>query len=183
MEANPRVLLPDAEMMRLFAHPLRIRIIGSLRVDGPATSAILARRLGTDSGQTSHHLRLLARHGLIEEAPELGRGRERWWKAAHDSTRWPDLGGAEAMRTVQRTARAVWDNAIETFYAGVAEQRWSADWQRAAASSDYVIRTTPQRLERLWSEIEHLIREAATSGTDAEQVLVVLHAYPRREPS
>jgi DNA-binding transcriptional ArsR family regulator len=78
------VLLTETETLRAMAHPLRMRILGSLRADGPATSTILARRLGTDSGQTSHHLRLLGRYGFVVDAPELGRGprgRERWWKA------------------------------------------------------------------------------------------------------
>ncbi|MFC7278760.1 helix-turn-helix domain-containing protein [Paractinoplanes rhizophilus] len=187
-------LVADAGMMRLLAHPLRMRIVGSLRVDGPATSAILARRLETDTGQTSHHLRLLARHGLVEEAPEHGKGthgRERWWKAVHDSTLWSDLGvgGAEAQAAVQRTARAVWDRTIDAFFAQVAAQKWSEDWQRAAASSDYVLRTTPERLESLNAEIERLIREAdigdstaADAASDAETVIVVLHSYPHRPP-
>jgi predicted ArsR family transcriptional regulator len=179
-------LVADAGMMRLLAHPLRMRIVGSLRVDGPATSAILARRLETDTGQTSHHLRLLARYGLIEEAPEHGkgsRGRERWWKAVHDSTLWSHLGvgGAEAQTAVQRTVRAVHDQVIETFFAQVAAQKWSDAWQQAAASSDYVIRTTPERLERLSAEIERLIREADTpEAGGAEKVMVVVHTYPHR---
>jgi hypothetical protein len=183
---NP--LVADAGMMRLLAHPLRMRIVGSLRVDGPATSAILARRLATDTGQTSHHLRLLARYGLVEEAPEHGKGthgRERWWKAVHDATLWSDLGvgGAETQTMVQRTARAIWDQLIESFFAQVAARKWSDEWRRVAASSDYVIRTTPDRLERLNAEIERLIREAdlgETGGPSAEKVLFVLHSYPHR---
>ena len=83
--AGPRELrLTEVGAMRAMAHPLRMRILGSLRIDGPATSAMLARRLDTDSGQTSHHLRQLARFGFVVEAPELGKGshgRERWWRA------------------------------------------------------------------------------------------------------
>ncbi|BFU43949.1 helix-turn-helix domain-containing protein [Krasilnikovia sp. MM14-A1004] len=189
MEPSTNALVASPELMRLIAHPLRMRIVGSLRMDGAATSAILARRLGTDSGQTSHHLRLLARHGLVEEATELGKGahgRERWWKAVHDSTFWASagVGGAEAMMAVQKTARAVWDQAIDTFHEQVATQQWNAAWQQAAASSDYVVRTTPERLERLCTDIERLIREADigdTAEADAEKVLVVLHTYPHRE--
>src|ERR1700754_3119944 len=66
--------LSDVGAMRAMAHPLRMKILGSLRIDGPATSAILARRLNTDSGQTSHHLRQLAKYGFVTEAPELHRG-------------------------------------------------------------------------------------------------------------
>ena len=172
------VTLTDAQMLRVMAHPLRMRIVGSLRLDGPATSAILARRLGTDSGQTSHHLRLLARHGYVEEAPELGRGswgRERWWKAVHEETR---FGGgepayAESFKAFERTARAIWDDAIEAFHAG----SWSPEWRRVAGSSDFVVRTTPERLEQLQAEIEQLIRSYDTGG---EKVMVVLHTYPRR---
>ncbi|GIE97530.1 winged helix-turn-helix domain-containing protein [Paractinoplanes rishiriensis] len=178
-------LLADAAMMRLLAHPLRMRILGSLRVDGPATSAILARRLATDTGQTSHHLRLLARHGLVADAPEQHRrGRERWWKAVHDSTVWSDLGvgGADTMRAVQHAARQVYDQAIDTYHAEVARQEWSAGWQRVAASSDYVIRTTPERLDRLCADIERLVRGAGEEAADTEKVLVVLHTYPLRAP-
>jgi predicted ArsR family transcriptional regulator len=175
------VTVTDAAMMRLMAHPLRMRIVGSLRVDGPATSAILARRLDTDSGQTSHHLRLLARHGFVVEAPEKGRGshgRERWWKAVHDTTLFD--GGREDGVAVDRASRAAWDAWIEAFHAQVAQQRWSPEWQRAAEGSDQVIRTTPERLERLREQIWALVEQARTNEPGAEQVLVVLQTYPHR---
>jgi hypothetical protein len=38
---------------------------------------------------TSHHLRQLAKHGFIEEVPELARGRERWWRSARVDWRVP----------------------------------------------------------------------------------------------
>ena len=183
MAEKSKVVLTDAAMMRAMAHPLRMNIVGSLRLDGPATSAILARRLGTDSGQTSHHLRLLARHGFVVEAPEQGRGthgRERWWKAAHESTLWGDDAGAEDLAAVNRVARAVYDQVINQFHAEAAHQRWSTEWLEAAGTSDYVVRTTPGGLERLQERIVEAIREADTPEPGAETVVVVLHTYPRR---
>ncbi|MBU2664502.1 helix-turn-helix domain-containing protein [Actinoplanes bogorensis] len=174
------VTLTDAAMMRVMAHPMRMRIVGSLRLDGPATSAILARRLGTDSGQTSHHLRMLARHGFVAEAPERGRGsrgRERWWKAAHDSTTW---AGAEGGAALERAARQLWDLMAEQFHQEVVHGRWSPEWFDAAASSDRVIRTTPEGLARLHDRIDQLITEADAPGPGAETVVVVTQAYPRR---
>jgi MFS family permease len=115
-----------------------MQIIGSLRVDGPATSAMLARRLGTDSGQTSHHLRLLARHGFVAEAPELGKGRhgrERWGKSATDSTHWTDnldnLGpdGAEAIRALEQAAARVWDSLVDVYRDQVARGEWNPAWR------------------------------------------------------
>ncbi|MGW1769551.1 ArsR/SmtB family transcription factor, partial [Streptomyces sp. NPDC002073] len=92
----------DARTLRGLAHPLRIRLLGALRHDGPATASRLAERLGESSGATSYHLRQLASYGFVEDAPEHGKGRERWWRAAHDGTRFdekltsdpnPEVGG------------------------------------------------------------------------------------------
>ncbi|MFF5078497.1 winged helix-turn-helix domain-containing protein [Actinoplanes sp. NPDC000266] len=176
------VIVTDAVLMRVMAHPLRMRIVGSLRVDGPATSAILARRLGTDSGQTSHHLRLLARHGFVADAPELGRGthgRERWWRAAHKATEFGN-GSREDEVAVERASREVWGAWIETFHAQVAQGRWSPEWRAATVGSDQVIRTTPERLQRLEEQIWQAVEEARTNEPGAEQVLVILQAYPHR---
>ncbi|MEV4347254.1 helix-turn-helix domain-containing protein [Actinoplanes sp. NPDC049596] len=173
------IVITDAVLMRVMAHPLRMRIVGSLRVDGPATSAILARRLGTDTGQTSHHLRMLARHGFVEDAPEQNRGRERWWRAVHEATIFGG-GRREDEVAVERTSRAAWAAWIETFHAQVAQRGWSPEWQAAGNGSDQVIRTTPERLDRLREQIWELVEQARTNEPGAEQVLIVLQTYPHR---
>ncbi|WP_084533117.1 winged helix-turn-helix domain-containing protein [Nocardia fusca] len=63
------------------AHPLRQRILRALAENGPATSTALGAPLGENTGATSYHLRQLAQHGFIEEAPELAKGNERWWRS------------------------------------------------------------------------------------------------------
>jgi hypothetical protein len=179
--------LTGTDTLRAMAHPLRMRILGSLRVDGPATSAMLARRLGTDSGQTSHHLRLLARYGFVVDAPELGRGargRERWWKAGSDATRWTDdLGpeSADAVAAIEAAARQVWDQADGHYREQATAGAWSAQWREAAGAGDFVLRTTPAGLTALRTAFARLVREhEAADEEDAETVLVVLQAYPRR---
>jgi DNA-binding transcriptional ArsR family regulator len=176
-----RLRLTSVEALRAMAHPLRMLILGSLRIDGPATSAILARRLETDSGQTSHHLRLLARAGFVTEAPELGkgpRGRERWWKAGSASTAWPDLPGEySAVGVFEDAARAAWEAMIATYRS----QAWSPEWRAAAGGGDSVIRTTPAGLAALQDEL-HRVIEAHDRGDEsgAETVVVVVQAIPRR---
>ena len=86
MELTPSVT-PDAAGLKALAHPVRLKMLGMLRIDGPATATSLAARLGLNSGATSYHLRQLADHGFIVDDQERGNGRERWWKAAHQSTR------------------------------------------------------------------------------------------------
>ncbi|WP_067461502.1 ArsR/SmtB family transcription factor [Actinomadura macra] len=80
--------ITDPRQVRLLAHPLRQRIAEVMR-RGPVSSTTLARALGQSTGATSYHLRQLARHGFIEEVPELGRGRERWWRVVAADRRLP----------------------------------------------------------------------------------------------
>jgi len=80
----------DPRSLRGLAHPLRMRLLSTLRHDGPATASQLAEKLGESSGATSYHLRQLAAHGFVEDDPERGKGRERWWRAAKEGTRFDD---------------------------------------------------------------------------------------------
>jgi len=94
----------DAQLLRAMAHPLRLRLIGALRKDGPATASELARRLGESSGSTSYHLRQLERYGFIEDDRERNGGRERPWRAVDEGMEWTldtdDAGLVEANRAL-----------------------------------------------------------------------------------
>ena len=81
--------LRDAAPLAALAHPFRSRIMDALKVDGPSTASMLAARTGQAVGNASHHLKVLAAAGLVEEAPELARDRrERWWRLVSAGTRW-----------------------------------------------------------------------------------------------
>src|SRR3954453_10729258 len=69
------------EQIRAMVHPIRWRIVEAVD-DGPQTATTIGEALGLSSGVTSYHLRVLAEAEVIEEAPELGKGRERWWRAS-----------------------------------------------------------------------------------------------------
>ena len=69
------------------AHPLRARLHALLRTGGPATATRLAAALGTNSGATSYHLRVLAEAGLVDDA-EGNTGRQRRWQANERPAVW-----------------------------------------------------------------------------------------------
>jgi DNA-binding transcriptional ArsR family regulator len=69
--------------LRGLSHPIRVRLLWHLQDHGPATASQLGRRLGQSSGVTSYHLRILAELGFVEDDPERGDGRDRWWRAVH----------------------------------------------------------------------------------------------------
>lgn len=71
----------DPETLKAVAHPLRQRIVLELAVQEHARAADLAKALGEPANSVSFHLRVLAKAGLIEEAPEFARDkRDRVWR-------------------------------------------------------------------------------------------------------
>src|SRR3954467_587049 len=91
---RPRHLRLDSQALRVLAHPLRARLLSELRLHGAATATSLARRLVTNTGATSYHLRKLAEVGLVVETEE-GHGKQRFWAAAQDSHGWQDADVAD----------------------------------------------------------------------------------------
>ncbi|MFC9248617.1 ArsR/SmtB family transcription factor [Streptomyces sp. NPDC057136] len=86
--------ITELAALKALAQPRRQQILQHLTVNGPATSAILARALGLNTGATSYHLRELARYGFVEDTtPEdvegPGSRRRRWWKAVPGDRRFP----------------------------------------------------------------------------------------------
>ena len=80
MVADARHTRPGPEALKAFVHPLRIAMFEYLVDHGPATATQLAQATGESTGQTSYHLRQLAKHGFVEDDPEHTGGRERWWR-------------------------------------------------------------------------------------------------------
>src|SRR6202034_3120104 len=60
--------LKDPRALRAYAHPVRMKLVGLLRTEGPLTATRAAELLGESSGTCSFHLRQLAKYGLVEGA-------------------------------------------------------------------------------------------------------------------
>ena len=153
------------------AHPTRLRILGSLRIHGPQTGAMLGDRVGEAAGTVSYHLRTLARAGLVERTEPHGDDRrEHWWAARHESTTWEPATALDD--PAEAAASTALQHAIGTVYA----QRWSeyvdaaptlpTEWVAAGTSTDSMLRLTVDELGALRAEIEALsARWRAASAT------------------
>ena len=187
---EPRILHPTAHQLQVLAHPLRTRLLGALRLDGPATSTALAARLGTNSGATSYHLRQLAEAGLIEDDPERSNGRDRSWRAAHDATSWTSADFED-----DPDARAA-DDWLLRHYAHVSggwlhqwlEERhdWTPEWRDAAGQFDAHLELTAAQLRALMAELHEVVGRYSDAAADApadgaERVTVLLHGFPSPE--
>lgn len=179
----------DARGLRGLAHPLRMRLLDLLKLDGPATSAGLSERLGEKTGTVSWHLRHLAEHGFIEEETGRGTRRERWWRVAasravlNTADFREDPGSRDALslyvdELVQRHFRRVVDSVGE---------EWDDRWRGARAISEWTeMRMTPAQLHALNEELTAVVERhvpAPDAGPDPEAfpVIVQIQSFPRKE--
>ncbi|MCG5463129.1 helix-turn-helix domain-containing protein [Micromonospora sp. NPDC053740] len=182
----------DKRQVRVLAHPLRMRLIGALRVKGPATATTLAELLGTNTGATSYHLRQLAEVGLVIEDPDRGSGRQRWWQAAHDVTNWEpsdfddDPDARAAIEWIQGDQVRLLAETADRWFA--TQHEWSPAWRDGFGMSDTLMTIPPARLDELknevWQLLERYRQEAETADPtdpEAQPVQIFLAAYPLRE--
>lgn len=78
--------ISDTAVLRALAHPLRQRILTEFEIVEHARAADLADALDEPANSISFHLRVLAKAGIIEAAPEHARDRrDRVWKLAAEN--------------------------------------------------------------------------------------------------
>ncbi|NUU23796.1 MAG: helix-turn-helix transcriptional regulator, partial [Streptomycetaceae bacterium] len=187
-ENPPERTPPDVEAIKVFTHPLRMRLLRLLRSEGPATASVLARVLGTTPSLISYHLRAMARHGFIAEDPDASPdGRERRWIAVHDlrfSTAdfADDEIGREVADAVVRVARADMNALYEKSLRRITTM--GRAWQDAAFAAHPALRLTAAELQELHDELTEVVDRyrglAATTddGTARERVQLELLGFP-----
>lgn len=98
------------DQLRALAHPLRMRLMEQVGRRGTARAADLAEDLGIPANSVSYHLRILARGGVVVEAPEAARDRrDRVWKLAQTSFRSGAAGAPEDDDASDAMALAAFD--------------------------------------------------------------------------
>jgi DNA-binding transcriptional ArsR family regulator len=182
---EPTSITPDISGLRALSHPVRMRMLGLLRLEGPATATTLAARLGLNTGATSYHLRQLAEHGFVVDDPERGNGRDRWWAAAHRATESDPASAAspEEQDTHDAYLQAVAIMYTEQLQRAVEERRLLPfPWQKASTFSDWQLRLTPQRARGLTQKLMAVIHEFDEDPDDAHEAgafVLQLSAFPR----
>ncbi len=178
-------ITPDPKALRALSHPVRLRILGLLRADGPSTATALAVRLSLNSGATSYHLRQLAQHGFVVDEAERGSGRDRWWKAAHQSTRSDETAEStpEGREASDAFGQAIAVVHTERLQRSVEERPLlPLPWRRASTLSDWGLKVTPERATELMDALVEVVdgwEEDSAEAEDVEDFVVVLQTYPR----
>ncbi|WP_312888656.1 winged helix-turn-helix domain-containing protein [Nonomuraea rhodomycinica] len=173
----------DPRVLKVVAHPLRVRLLGLLRAEGPATASELGRVVGESSGSTSYHLRVLAKYGFIEEDPDRHDARERRWRSRHLYTSWDNVRmaatpeGWEAVRIIQARQVEMLAREMRAF-----EQSPDPDWLSVAGMSDYLAELPPAGVREFAERVGELVRELITryaGHPEARHVQLWAAAFPR----
>jgi predicted ArsR family transcriptional regulator len=175
-------ITPSPQQMKALTHPVRVRMLGMLRIDGPATATTLADRLRLNTGATSYHLRQLAQAGFVAEATELGNARDRWWKAAHQTTTTDTAGPVdpEARDTLDAYLQSVVVVMTERLQRSVEELPMLPEaWRDATTYSDWVVKLTPRRARALIDQLIEGMKEIdEEDDEDAAPFVFQLNAFP-----
>lgn len=174
-------LTPEA--VKVLAHPLRSRLLSTLRRGGPATATTLATALSTNSGATSYHLRKLESVGLVADTGE-GAGKQRLWRAATSSHSWApselsdDEDAATALSWLERDYLRLFSTDFG-HWLDVAEA-WPSEWQDAAGLGDTRLDLTAEQLVALRADLDQVYEryEAAGGGPGSRRVTIWRAMFP-----
>ncbi|WP_309054468.1 helix-turn-helix domain-containing protein [Streptomyces sp.] len=159
-EEQPRsIRLTDPRALRAYAHPLRLTLVGLLRSNGPFTATRAAALTGESVASCSYHLRILAKYGLVEEAPG-GHGRQKPWRATAQYTEWPEYSEDPAVaEAADALSAAVAERYFERFTRAMENRRGiPKEWREAEQLGDSLLHLTPGELADLGKRIEELLR-------------------------
>lgn len=179
--------ITDAKALSAMANPFRTRMIDALNVDGPSTATALAARTGQAVGSASHHLKVLAEAGLVEQAPELAKDRrERWWRLVSPSVRWSraefaqDAGAISAAHEAEALGL---QRQFERTRDWMANAESVPEWDSVSFATQTWLRLTPDELTALSTEVIALLdrwreRELPDDGAERESVFVYTRGFP-----
>jgi predicted ArsR family transcriptional regulator len=177
----------DPRVLRAIAHPVRARILDELGATGPMRAADIAQTLDIPANQASFHLRQLAKYGLAVEAPEEARdGRDRVWKAAHESGLNIDtnaLAEAPGGKAAVQVFRRVWtDSALDAVNRAEKAERGP---ETRVMVSDVALRLTRDEVDQFSEELHELAdswrRRGRSAGADARTYQLLQLLQPARD--
>ncbi|KRA24464.1 hypothetical protein ASD65_08545 [Microbacterium sp. Root61] len=177
--------IDDPAALKALAHPVRLDVLGYLMAQGPATASECARAVDDTPSNCSYHLRVLAKHGLVESVDSED-GRERPWRATITGMT-SDMGSDDPATVAGATALA--EASVQLEYQLAREHLRRRDhiegpWRDVDALMNFGLRVSPDELRGLVEQIDAIVRPfiAATrteAPTDAALASLSVLAFPR----
>jgi DNA-binding transcriptional ArsR family regulator len=172
--------------MRALTHPVRLRLLQALVIEGPLTATQAAELIGETPTTCSFHFRQLRKYGFVEDDAEPGR-RERPWRLARMNHR---ITGQTGDPDADLAAAATMKMLLEHY---IAEMRawwqriasYPPDWQKATGLTDMVMFVTPEELTELRGQLDPMLyrymdrlENPSLRPPGARPVRTLIMAYP-----
>ncbi|WP_349428056.1 helix-turn-helix domain-containing protein [Microbacterium sp. LWS13-1.2] len=187
MMAEPEIrrTITDPAALDALAHPVRLDLLSFLMSHGAATASECARAVDDNPSNCSYHLRVLAKHGLVEPV-ESDDGRERPWRATITGLSL-DLDSDDP--SVVASATAMLEASVQLDYQLAREHvrrrdRIEGPWRDVDAHAQYGLQVSPDELRSIVERIDAIVRPyiAATRQDAPEDAAIAnlsLLAFPR----
>jgi len=183
----------DPQALRALAHTGRYAILERLQTRGPATATECAEAAGLSPSACSYHLRLLARHGFVEEdsseaaSERRSDGRERVWRAATPGwfTDPPADADPREMQAIDATlTRVMMASSDSRVLAFVDRAAAEPEWRAAALLSNSTVVATVDELAEISQALLGVLRpyflsERTDRPEGARDVHVSIRMAPR----
>jgi DNA-binding transcriptional ArsR family regulator len=184
MAGSPQRHRNDPQVLRALGSPVRQDILEEL-ARGPATSAMLARRFGSNTGVMSYQLRELAKVGLIETDREEGRAR--YWRLSRVDVRFDDPQSSPHPRLASAAIDQSLARHIQSVSGYLHRTDLSRRWRNAALFSESAMSLTAAQLAEFAADYLALLRRwherVPTSGRHRTRpIRLALFAYPDDDP-
>jgi DNA-binding transcriptional ArsR family regulator len=154
--------------LRALASPARQRILDLLG-RAPATSAMVARSLGSNTGVVSYHLRQLGKAGLIERDPQRSRGREVYWRLCAKDVRFNDPSRSEQPALAETAIDLIMSRLVASVRAYTRRSDLDPHWREAALFSRSFLHLDAAELARFQQEYLELVRRWSKRHRDGHR--------------
>jgi DNA-binding transcriptional ArsR family regulator len=150
------VKVSDATTLRALAHPLRFELLDLIANYGPLTATQCSGRVDESPSNCSFHLRVLARAGLLEEAPGSV-GRNRLWRVV-DSQQIidPDPEDPSALASAAELAAAQLEWEVQRIRRS-GSRRGAEEWATATTFGGSSLRLTAEEAASVIGAVEQVL--------------------------
>ena len=170
MEQSSTTRITDTRALKALSNPIRLRLLTSLRTEGPQTVGQLAERIGQAPGSVSYHLSQLSAVHLVKKTQPLSGSDRRmsWWESTSDSIQ---LSPQDFNQTVEtafgRASLAAYGDAYARFANSVPSQSRSND--SILLQHDAILSLTDEEAGELMGELDDVLKKWETRQKNRTQ--------------
>ena len=153
-DPHARGRVTDPVTLRAMAHPMRLKLIGMVGVNGTLTASQAAKKLDSTPAVTAYHLRTLAKYGFVEDAGSSS-ARERPWRLTEQAASFSWSGDDPAGQAMTHIAYAEWFEHVYRYEED--QQDYPQDVRDASSATGRVLFATPEEVVELTDKIRALL--------------------------